>query len=354
MRRVKFESISRMMEQRIRRGDYALGRLPSEEELAAETGVSRMTARKAINALIEQGLLSRPKFGRLEVAESLQRGAPPQFSFIMPPVVSEDVMAWQWAAENVVAHYHGLLRTVVYSDWDDVLLSNALGGFDGAFLMQAGETPSPEVIQRLVKASCPVVSLDADLSEHGIPSIWQFPPGCVSDLLDHLFDLGHRNIACINTAPFNRVIQQRIDDWKSWCNNRGLESRLISMPQEPGTVDAPAMTAYRIAQDVLQKKHLSSTAVFCTTVWCAAGTIKAAKSTGLKVGKDLSVCTVNDEFLAPWMDPTITSLRMADPKPMLTKCVKWMKEGGTGWRGSKLLVPKKVPLYIGDSTGPKI
>ncbi len=340
------------MEQRIRRGDYALGRLPSEEELAAETGVSRMTARKAINALIDKGLLSRPKFGRLEVAESLHRVAPSQFSFIMPPVVSEDVMAWQWAAENVVAQYHGLLRTVVYSDWDDVLLSNALSGFDGAFLMQAGETPSHEVIQRLVNASCPVVSLDADLSQHGIPSIWQFPPGCISELLDHLYELGHRNIACMNTAPFNRVIQQRIDDWKSWCTHRGLESHLISMPQDPGPVDASAMTACRITEDVLKKGHLSSTAVFCTTVWCAAGAIKAAKSVGLKVGRDLSVCTVNDEFLAPWMDPTITSLRMADPEPMLTKCVKWMKHGGTGWRGSKLLVPKKIPLYIGDSTGP--
>jgi hypothetical protein len=61
---------------------------------------------------------------------------------------------------------------------------------------------------------------------------------------------------------------------------------------------------------------------------------------------------VNDEFLAPWMEPTITSLRMADAEPMLTKCVKWIKEGGTGWRGPKLLVPDEVPLYVGGSTGP--
>ena len=112
------------------------------------------------------------------------------------------------------------------------------------------------------------------------------------------------------------------------------------------------MTAYRIIADVLQKKHLEATALFCTSVWCAAGAIKAAKSAGMKVGRDLSVCTVNDEFMAPWMDPTVTSLRMADPSPMLARCVKWMKEGGRGWRGPKLLVPRKIPLYIGESTGP--
>lgn len=351
MRRVKFEAIAGMMEQRIRRGDYALGRLPSEAELAEETGVSRMTARKAIQALIERGLLSRPKFGRLEVAQRLQRTSPPQFAFMMPPVVSEDIQAWQWATENVVAADHGLLRTVVFSDWDDVLLSNAISGFDGAFLMQAGTVPSNEVIERLLHASCPVVSLDADLSSFGIPSIWQFPPGCVGILLDHLYELGHRDIACINTAPFNRVIQQRIDDWKSWCTQRGLQSKLISMPQEPGPVDAPAMTARRVVEEMLKAKYLTSTAAFCTSVWCAAGAIKAAKNLGLTVGRDLSVCTVNDEFLAPWMDPTITSLRMADPSAMLIRCVQWMKHGGA-WRGSKLLIPKKIPLFIGDSTGP--
>ena len=73
---------------------------------------------------------------------------------------------------------------------------------------------------------------------------------------------------------------------------------------------------------------------------------------GLQVGRAISVCAVNDEMLAPWLSPTLTSLRMPDAEDLLTRCIKWIMSGGKDWEGSLLLSPDDVPLYIGESTGP--
>jgi DNA-binding LacI/PurR family transcriptional regulator len=84
------------------------------------------------------------------------------------------------------------------------------------------------------------------------------------------------------------------------------------------------------------------------------GVEKAMDRRGLKVGKAISVCAVNDEMLGPWLNPTLTSLRMPDAESLLTRCVQWMISGGKRWKGSLLLTPDNVSLYAGESTGPVI
>ena len=47
-----------ILREAIRRGDYRPGRLiPSETRLAQEHGMSRLTARKAVHLLMEEGLV---------------------------------------------------------------------------------------------------------------------------------------------------------------------------------------------------------------------------------------------------------------------------------------------------------
>ena len=55
----KFGSISEALSLRIKRGDYKLMPLPTEEALAREFSVSRMTARRAILELLDKKMLFR-------------------------------------------------------------------------------------------------------------------------------------------------------------------------------------------------------------------------------------------------------------------------------------------------------
>lgn len=348
----KFMGIAGMLMERIERGDYALNKLPSEMELAEETGVSRMTARRALTHLIEAGVLRRGARRRLEIAAAGGKELVHQIAFLMPPVISEDVQAWQWAAEQAVGAIGGVLRPIVYTNWNDVLLSGALKGFDGIFLMQTGVEIPDAAITVLQNSPNPVVALDLDLSERGIPSVWLFPERAVWRLLDHLRKLGHRRIACFHTCHMNRVFQQRIDYWRNWQRRHGLGGELFNLPGRDGSIDYGAIQAEKEFGRLLAAKTFHDTAVVCTNVWTALGVNRALRNHRLTAGREISVCAINDEMLAPWMNPSLTSLRMPDPSDMLGTCVRWMAAGGRNWQGSKLLAPNNVPLFKGESTGP--
>ncbi|HSP41800.1 MAG TPA: substrate-binding domain-containing protein [Luteolibacter sp.] len=343
--------IAEMLIERLDRGDYALRKLPSEMELAEETGVSRMTARRALKHLIDAGVFRRDPNRRLEVSAD-GRGRVHQIAFLMPPVISEDVQAWQWAAEQAVATIKGVLRPIVYTDWNDVLLSGALKGFDGVFLMQTGVDVPESAIAVLRNSPNPGVALDLDLSAQNIPSIWLFPEKAVWRLLDHLRKLGHRRIACFHTCDMNRVFRQRIDSWRKWKELHGLEGGLFNLPGRAASIDYGAIQAEKECDRLLAAGTLGDTAILCTNVWTALGVNRAIRKHGLTVGRDISTCAINDEMLAPWMNPSLTALRMPDPSAMLRTCVQWMAAGGRDWQGPKLLVPRQVPLFEGESTGP--
>jgi DNA-binding FadR family transcriptional regulator len=74
----KYKIVRNALEASIRRGDFHTGeRLPSERQLAAQFGVSHMTARHAVTDLVESELLERrPQSGiyvRPQTREKLSR-----------------------------------------------------------------------------------------------------------------------------------------------------------------------------------------------------------------------------------------------------------------------------------------
>jgi GntR family transcriptional regulator len=75
--------IRKALHDEIRSGQYPPGsRVPSEQELATQYGVSRMTARKSLDALVAQGLLfRRPGKGTFVTANVLSYGLSTTLSF---------------------------------------------------------------------------------------------------------------------------------------------------------------------------------------------------------------------------------------------------------------------------------
>ena len=63
----KYTEVMSVIERRIREGDYLLNSIPGERKIAEETGVSYMTARRAVLALLDQKVLIRGPSGALDV-----------------------------------------------------------------------------------------------------------------------------------------------------------------------------------------------------------------------------------------------------------------------------------------------
>ena len=353
----RYLAITALLEERLQRGDYTLRAFPSERRLADELEVSRLTVRKALGVLTERGLLAERRPGRTPrgVGAGVRVGPPGamQLAFLMPPIVSHDVQLWQRGVEQAAMGFGAVLRTVTCAAWSDVVINDVLGNFDGVFLMNTGSDLPEAVIRQILASSTPVVSLTADLSAHDIPSVITFPRRCTDALFDHCVKLGHRRIACLNTYRMDAVVRERIEDWQGYLADRGLAGPLINRPVGAGQSGTEAAhQAYAEVRRLLGADALGATAIYCTAVWSALGATRAVRDHGLVVGRDVSVCCVNDEGLGEWQNPKLTCLRASDPTSLLAPCVDWVAQRGSHWVGPKLIVPRQVPLYEGQSTGP--
>lgn len=347
----KQHDVINLVRARIRHGDYLLNGVPAERRLAEETGVSHMTARKAILTLIEEGVLTRNAGGRLQIARSnnSQNMTARQLAVLIPNFHSSVFEMLLGEIENTCQAYGMHVRQVHYVHWDDQVVQNALDAFDGVLLIPLASEMPPRVRQCFIKARCPFVSLMADMSEFGIPSLVKTPVHWMDKLLDHLHGLGHQRIDCLNTQPVETVIEQRLEHWQKWCKKNKVEGLIYNHPVE--SFQVPAELSYDIIDRMIQSKQPLMPALLCTTMNCAMGAIRAFEDHDIKVGKDVAVATVSGEGWGRWTIPRITSLQWGDTTAHMARCIDWIVKGGGPWEGELYLTPTDPLLLIGDSTG---
>lgn len=354
MRQCKSDHVALRLAQRIRNGDYHLYGLPSERELALNVGVSHMTARKAVQKLLGQGLVYRLPNGRLAVSgveHNADRSREAQIAFLVPAFESASVRVWHIALAQVRARFNASIRVVYYTHWDDPSLVNALARFDGCFLIPVPFAIPAGFAARLRESGRPVVVLSLDWSPHGIPSLRLFPAFCVQRLLDHLAKLGHRRIDCLNLQPMDSQIEELLAQWRLWMAARGWKSSLIGEAVKPYTHVLPA--AHELISKRIRAGDLKGTALLCTTEPAAVGAMRAMADRGLRPGHDVPVCTVDGEGRAQYLIPSLTCISLSDPTPYLAVALEWMLAGSSRtWVGPLLLQPAGVELAVGESTVP--
>ncbi len=357
MRQGKCEQVVARLTQRIRKGDYHVQGLSAERELAAEVGVSYMTARKAIQKLLDNGLLRRLPNGRLDVQRNVENGTAThraQIALLVPAWESVEVANWNIALTRLDSRFNCSTRVVYYAHWDDPNVVNTLRRFDGIFLRPLAEAaPPPSLIQELVRNRRPVVVLSLDWSGYGVRSVRLDPPVYVQKLLDHLASLGHRKIDCLNVQPRESVMLERIAQWKLWLAAHGLDGELVDEAVTPYT--EPISAAYQAVVRRIREKAFDCTALLCITEPAAAGAIRAMVDHGIRPGYDVAVCAAAGESRAEYNTPSLTALQDPDPKPYLAVCLEWMLEGKERqWHGPLLVQPADVPVVIRQSTVPDI
>jgi DNA-binding LacI/PurR family transcriptional regulator len=343
---LKYKGISNLLKRRIEAGDYAITPFPGEMQLAAEMGVSRKTIRRALQALIDEGLLKRAPNRRLVVSRPDARK---MIGFLAPGFASMGFDAWRIAVENAARERNLMMRTVDYFHDDDAVINDALEGLDGVFVILGSDSSREIWTERLGKSDAiRGAVIDYDLSADGIVSLVLHPPRWVEILLDYLFGLGHRHIDCFNVQPPDSVIHERIAVWRSWCKRKGVTGELVGNPVRVSESVFP-----RAVEDMerwIAERDPAGTALFCTTEAGAMGAARALVNRRFTIGRDVSLCCSNEEAMARYSIPTLTTLATADRRPFIEICLDWMQQGRP-WSGPKLLEPKSASLLIGESTG---
>lgn len=350
-RLTKVEQIEKILRRRIMHGDYSIDGLPSERELCEELNVSRMTARKALERLIQAEYVERQKNGRLIIRRNLDQQM--SVGFLAPSLSSASVEKWRLALETVASSMQLKVITMMYVHWDAPIIMEALENLDVIFLNMSAEKVPPRILKEFQKHSDSLVILDHDMTMYGLKSICPFPPHFVQRLLDVLGEQGHRSVDCFNIQTIDNVISGRIEQWNLWRATHNIDGRLLGQELSPYSYpETPLSGAYRQMLSILDNHQLKSSALFCTTAPAALGAIRAMLDRGIQVGKDVSVCVINDEGFAQYVNPTITSVMMIDPVPYLKICLERIKSHRSVWQGSILFQPSEPKIFIGQSTGP--
>jgi DNA-binding LacI/PurR family transcriptional regulator len=342
----KYAQFGQLMEERIRRGDYALRELPTEQELARELGASRKTARRAIQRLLEKGIVARKPYGRLTVNRKQGRL---QLAFLGTSYYSQTAEAWRFAVNRAAERIGATVRPVDFVHWDDPIIAETIEAFDGVFIMPSSENIPPAVLERFHRTPH-LVSLENDLSEWNVPSVHLLPPRFIHVLGDHLYKLGHRRIDCLNTQPQDSVIQRRSEQWMLWRRLHRVEGHLINEPVQPYQHAAPQ--AYEVMKRLLSAGEFKATGLVCLTNAAALGSIRALQEHGIRVGKDVSVCAMEGGQQAQLMWPSWTVLNTPEPDVYINVCVDWIAKRKEPWIGPHLMEPATMTLFEGESTGP--
>jgi DNA-binding LacI/PurR family transcriptional regulator len=346
-RRQKFKHVMSVIEQRIRQGDYVLSPIPGERKIADETGVSHMTARKAVRGLLEQKILIRRPNGSLDIHPGQQRDAGPAHFLLLYPAYASWYLTHLRQTVFEAAERYGLsMRPVQYVHWDDPVVASAATNPAGLIFISSAEDVPEHLLRMLRSSKC--VSLDFDLSDREVPSINLFPDAHIIKVFDHLRQLGHRSVGCISTQHHNPEIDRRIRLWREWLQSHGMTGELLERPTRSFGDATPA--AYDAMREVLDNGSPRSTAYVGTTFPAAVGAMRACWERGLIVGKDISICAINIEAPARFMTPSVTGLDIPKLSKLLGRCFDWFTDD-SDWTGTRRLEPARPEFVQGESTG---
>lgn len=346
----KYVSIADILALRIQEGDYRLSSFPTEEALATEFEVSRMTARKALQTLMSRGVLQRKLNQRIEVG-SLRpavQAKKPAIAVLVPAYASPIFDFWRSAVERVGRSMGCEVRPAVYQHWHDPTILRVLRSFDGVFLSFLSEEIPEAMLRRFSRHNPPVAAFSRNLDDFGIPTVDLFPVGCGSKVLDHLYALGHRRISCFNIHPNKWAMDGRIATWRTWLKSHNVTGEFLDIPVD--SYGNPWEGSYQALAQRLANESFNDTAIYCTTAPCAAGAIRALHEHGYIVGKDISVCATNDEGWAQYFSPSLTCLLASDMDEQIRHCIQWMLSEGHQWNGPLHLCPDSINLFVGTST----
>lgn len=174
---------------------------------------------------------------------------------------------------------------------------------DGAIMM-FGRLSDAEKKQ-LMKSTIPIVFMDQETAGRNISSVIyeSFEHG--RKAAEYLLGLGHRNLMHIFGVPNNYDSIQRLAGFEAALREAGVPLRKENILS--GRFERAA--AYRSMHRFLQEGYPLPDAVFAANDLSALGCIEALKEYGVKVPEDISVMGCDDNILARYVTPGLTTIR---------------------------------------------
>ena len=290
--------------------------IPSERELMLKHEVSRTTVRRAIQLLVNEGVVVRRAGSGTYVHKA--EASPRIFSelsgksltLIIPtfsnPLYAEIVDGFERAARG-----SGYDLITSQSDYQ-VASENARLSAMAADPSVRGAILVPSVVEQptagaleFIRSGRPLVYLGRwprDIEADGVRIDYDEAARLA---IRHLVELGHRRIAYVEGAPRLEGFSM-LPAYRDALASAGIarERKLIRIQEEPSEL------AGQRAVEALVEEATDFSAVFVRNDVTAIGIVRGLRNAGLNVPGDVSVVSVNDSVIARSMDPPLTSVNV--------------------------------------------
>ena len=312
---------------------------PTISEVAAEAGVGRATAARTLGGygyvspeLRERVLAAAARIGYRAnaVARSMSTGVTHTIGVIVADIANpffggvvrgiSDAARARGFDTLVVSTYEALAEEVAATD---LLIDKRV---DGLIVASAALDPgSAAHLERARSHGIPVVLVDRTVPGVELDAVVSDNRAATREAVVRLIEAGHRRIGFIWGPPVEERPRRRRDLVDAaardlWTDGERLQGYLDALDDEVVAFDADlVMVGPKIEQraetEVARMLALPDppTALFCTEIDAMTGSLRALRTAGLQVARDVSLIGFDDSSWAAVIEPPLTMIE----QPML-------------------------------------
>ena len=329
--------IYKQLLEEIKNGTYKKGnRLPTEKELSERYQVSRITSQKAMNRLVEEGVVVRRPGAGSFVSEGFD------FDQEGKEVILEDVKKEHVVTYSQSKGQRKIIGLVIEGLWDsfgvgifdgtyekaeelgyDLVIKKSYGnqekemeaikeliemGAEGIVIMPVHGTYYNEGILKLVVEKFPIVFIDRFLGGIHVPFVGSNNIKAGEECIHYLVHKGHENIALITAKDQDATtLVERKQGYLQGHINNGIKINKDYIYDDVKCI-VPNQWELKEAAEILEevgtflKERSKITAVVATEYYVGKLVKQAAKRIGKRVPEDLSIICFDDprEYLVDY------------------------------------------------------
>ncbi|MCU6733289.1 GntR family transcriptional regulator [Diplocloster agilis] len=309
-----YKQIQEDIKQQIAFGSLTPGdRLPSEMDYSRKYFVSQITAKNALNGLVDEGYLIRIQGKGTFVANNPTKTTSPSLSadpcfqtaqkgligLLMPAMVTKVSQKLLNYIEKFVSaeSYQLLFHITRESITDEAFSIHSMraAGVKGLIIFPAIDEMYNEAILRLTLEKFPLVLVDRSLKSIPVSSVTSDNYTGVYAATSHLIKAGHKNISIISPKVTNSAVEERIAGYENFL----LEHNILINKSNWCILDFDINeTAY--AFDYIKNfyaGHPEITAAICINAEMAQTTYYALKSIGKKIPEELELISFDQPYV---------------------------------------------------------
>ncbi|MFJ5956783.1 substrate-binding domain-containing protein [Paenarthrobacter sp. NPDC092416] len=308
---LKFQNLSDDLRRGILAGTWAVGtKLPTEQQLSLETGLSLTTVRRAFEDLVSKGLVVRRQGAGSFVAapQRLQKRSRFVIGVLLPDTQLYYPRVLQGIEEHLSARGASLQLSTYHYDFtrENASIQFLLdAGVDGLILVPTltGLDDPQQRVAELMALPVPVVLLERSLDDLGpgdrTEHVCSDHQGGAYDAVMHLHRLGHRKIGLLTRAN----LAARSSNPTQAAVIAGYTSAIKALGLESDAKHPLAFSATKPEWEVDQAEHMfellagsGATAALVFGDREAALLEGAAARQGIRVPQDLALVSYDDEM----------------------------------------------------------